>query len=133
LVVSEGVFCGFAGGFLRYAANAVYEQKEMQCNPGVILGLLGGAFLLAAVGFIATLGLLLAHIWLRLCCRMTTYQFLQAKRRSSKYRDLSCSSSGVAEVPCHRGMSGSVTPVRMGSCDFKVTEKTPAVSAVEWL
>ena len=133
LVVSEGVFCGFAGGFLRYAAKVAYEQKEMQCSPGVVLGLLGGALLLAGAGFIATLGLLLAHTWLRLCCRMTTYQFIQAKRRSSKYRDLSYSSSRLAEVPCYRGLSGSITPVRMASSDLKATEKTPAVSAVEWL
>lgn len=131
LVVSEGVFCGFAGMFLQYAANVANEQKEMQCNPGVVLGLLGGALLLAATGFIAVSGLLLAHIWLRLCCQMTTYQFIQAKRRSSKYRDLSCSSAGSADVHYRRGISGSITPIQMASCDLKATEKTPAVSAVE--
>lgn len=133
IVVSEAAFCAFAGEFVRYATSAAFGQKEMRCNPGVVLSLVGGALVLACLGFLGTFGLLLAHIWLRFGRGMTTYQYLQAKRRCSKYRNLSYSAAEAADFSSRGGLNGSATPPRMASADPKSTEKTPAVSAVEWL
>lgn len=133
LVVSEAVFGVFAEEFVRYATSAAFGEKELQCSPGVVLSLVGVALVLACAGCVASLGLLVAHMWLRYGRGMTTYQYLQTKRRLSKYRDLSSSAVEAANFPCRRGLSGSVTPARMPSAELKSTEKTPAISAVEWL
>ena len=125
--ISEATFCGFAVKFVLLAISEDFERNQLLASLEVTLTLVSVALILATVCFISTLALLSVHIWLRLCRRMTTYQYLVQKKRCHKYHDNTDAAMEAMVFPRRHFVSATVTPI----IDLKVTEKSPAGSVSE--
>ena len=70
--------------FLDSGEKQCQEYAGWDCQPLAIL-LVVVALLIAVLVTLAMTSLVMLHVWLRKCKKMTTYEYIISKRRSTKY------------------------------------------------